>query len=141
VRAIFDELLVNGVILVGFLTGQVVEQHQLGGAVAVVYHVALLGAGRHADTERTYGFDLVQCTQAVEQLLEVFFRVRILQPEEYMVHQLFFILSSFHKRRCVGCSCCSNNSSAGQKCTTILLFHVGCCWEGKQEKKVFGEIK
>src|SRR6188474_3071407 len=85
---ISDEFLVDRVVLVALLAGEIIKEKDLGGAEAIVYDVALLSAGRHAEMRATHRFDFRKSAQAFEQPRQIFLGVRILQPEENMVNQL-----------------------------------------------------
>lgn len=59
-RAVFDELFVNGMHLVSVLAFNIVKEHELGYAEAIVDNVALFGAGRDADPKAFNGFYFFQ---------------------------------------------------------------------------------
>jgi len=85
VLAIGDELLVNGMDLIGVLSRDIVEEQEFRGAVAAIDDAALLGLRRHADVDTAHGVDASQGPQAGEQLGKILLGIRILQPEEDVV--------------------------------------------------------
>ena len=86
VLAIGDELLVNGMDLISVLSGDIVEEQEFRDAVAAIDDAALLGIGRHADVDASHGVDAGQRAQTGEQLGKILLGIRILQPEEHVVH-------------------------------------------------------
>ena len=74
VRAVRDELLVDRMVLVDLLSGGIVEEQDLRGAVAVVDDVALLGACRHAEMCAAHRLDFGERAQPRQQSREIFLR-------------------------------------------------------------------
>ncbi len=80
--ALGDELLMQGVVLIGFLISQCCEQHHFRHVKAVVDHVTLLGVGGQADMEGAELFDGGQAAQPGDQLVAVGRGAGVFEPEK-----------------------------------------------------------
>lgn len=92
-----DKLLVQGVILINFLSNRVIEVENLGGTEAVVDDLTLFRTGRNAHVDTAYRFNFTQSANAGEELGKILFRIGILQPEENMVDKFGGSLGVSHR--------------------------------------------
>lgn len=70
--AVFNKLQVDRVSLIGCLSGQVAEKHQLGYRPGVIYYVAFFGTGYNTYAELTHGFNFGKGFNTRYQFIAIF---------------------------------------------------------------------